>query len=431
LALTATADEPTRNEIASELHLSQARWFLSSFDRPNIRYAISDGGSGRDMLWQFLSEHHASDAGIVYCLSRKKVEETALWLQVKGRTALPYHAGLPAKMRADHQARFLAEEGVIMVATIAFGMGVDKPDVRFVAHLNLPKSVESYYQETGRAGRDGEPSNAWMHYSMQDVVMQRGWIEQSDGGETHKQVQRGKLDRLLDFCEMTTCRRQVLLGYFGEELAEPCGNCDNCLHPPETWNASHEAQLVLSAIYRTEQRFGAIYICQVLLGKEDDRIKSNGHDQLKLFGMGKDLSLVQWRSIVRQLTARGLITVNPERYNALCLTNTSRAVLRGEQKVHLRKLTTRKSGKATAKTKVPSGLAPEDEALWLALKAKRMELAKAQGLPPYVIFHDATLRQLASDKPSRLEELEGVSGIGAKKRDRYGAAFLQVIADFT
>ncbi|VAV89300.1 ATP-dependent DNA helicase RecQ [hydrothermal vent metagenome] len=431
LALTATADVRTRKEIATELGLSSAQQFISSFDRPNICYAISDDSGGRDGLWRFLQEKHNGHSGIVYCLSRKKVEETANWLAAKGRIALPYHAGLSAEIRNRHQARFLREEAVIMVATIAFGMGVDKPDVRFVAHLNLPKSVESYYQETGRAGRDGEASSAWMHYSMSDVVMQHQWLDQSDAAETHKAVQRQKLNTLLDLCEMTGCRRQALLGYFNETLDAPCGNCDNCLSPPETWDASHETQLALSAIYRTGQRFGAVYICDVLRGKQDERICSNGHDQLQVYGMGAELSLVQWRSILRQLTAKGLIKVDTERYNALCLSQTSRPVLRGEQAVFLRKLTKKPTKTRRDKPKTPTILAAEDEALWLALKTKRMQLAKTQAVPPYVIFHDRTLAELAASKPSRLEELENISGIGEKKRDRYGAIFLEVIAEFS
>ncbi len=431
LALTATADARTREEIVGELGLTQARHFISGFDRPNIRYAITDEGNGRDELWQFLRANHPQDAGIVYCLSRKKVEETAAWLATKGRTALAYHAGLDASIRADHQARFLREEGVIMVATIAFGMGVDKPDVRFVTHLNLPKSVESYYQETGRAGRDGTPANAWMHYSLRDVVLQRQWLEQSDAGEMQKQVQRQKLEHLLDLCEMVTCRRQALLGYFGDQLDEPCGNCDNCLHPPQTWDATLEAQWALSAIFRTGQRFGAVYITNVLIGKEDERITANNHDQLKVFGLGENLGAVAWRSILRQLVAQGLIMIDAERYNALCLTEKARPVLRSEQTVHLRKLTKKSAKTRKAKTKPPEGIAPQDEELWVALKAKRTELAKAQGLPPYVIFHDTTLRQLATQKPSRLEQLDEISGIGEKKRERYGAVFLEVIAGFS
>ncbi len=430
LAVTATADVRTREEIIGELKLSNARKFINSFDRPNIHYAITDEGNGREALWDFLQEFHPNDSGIVYCLSRKKVEETAKWLQSKRRNTLAYHAGLNADVRRKHQARFLREENVVMVATIAFGMGVDKPDVRFVAHLNLPKSVESYYQETGRAGRDGLPANAWMHYSMSDVVMQRKWLEQSDADERHKQVQRQKLDRLLDLCEMTDCRRIALLGYFDETLAAPCGNCDTCQNPPDTWDASTEAQMVLSAIYRTGQRFGAVYVCDVLRGKEDERIIKNGHDQLKLFGMGRDISVVAWRSIIRQLNARGLIHVDVDRYSALCLTAASRPVLRGDEPVFLRTIRKKSAKPARAKAKLPTDIQPEDEALWQALKAKRMELAKEQGLPPYVIFHDATLRQLAHEKPSRLADLDGITGIGSKKRERYGPQFLEVISAF-
>ncbi len=434
LAVTATADERTREEIANELSLQNAQRFISSFDRPNIRYAISDEGNGREQLWQFVHNTHADNSGIIYCISRKKVDETAQWLCKKGRVALPYHAGMDSGMRQQNQSRFLREDGVIIVATIAFGMGIDKPDVRFVAHLNLPKSIESYYQETGRAGRDGEPASAWMHYAMSDVVMQRKWLEQSDGADTHKQVQHQKLDALLDLCEATLCRRQILLGYFGETLRDPCGNCDNCLHAPETWDATHEAQMVLSAIYRTGQRFGAVYVTDVLTGKQDQRITTNHHDQLQVFGMGEKHTAMQWRSILRQLMARNLIIADPDQHNGLRLTASARPILRGEQQILLRKLK-RPSPKAlkaakTAKNRVPVDIQPEDAALWDALRAKRSALAREQGLPPYVIFHDATLRQLARDKPSRLEDLDAITGIGEKKRDRYGKAFLEVIAAF-
>ncbi|PHS21618.1 MAG: DNA helicase RecQ [Robiginitomaculum sp.] len=431
LAVTATADARTRTEIITELDLHNARRFIASFDRPNIRYAITDEGSGREQLWNFLQTEHATDSGIVYCLSRNKVEDITRWLSQKGRVALPYHAGLDAKIRQHNQSRFLRDEGIIMVATIAFGMGVDKPDVRFVAHLNLPKSIESYYQETGRAGRDGEAANAWMHYGINDVVMQRKWLEQSDAAEHHKQVQCQKLDALLGLCEMTTCRRQSLLGYFDEALREPCGNCDNCLHPPKTFEATHQAQLALSAIYRTGQRFGAVYITEVLTGKQDQRILANGHDHLQVFGMGKDHTALQWRSILRQLIARNLIVADPERHNGLRLDTSARPVLRGEIQIFLRTLkkpSRKNSTKAT--TSIPVDLAPGDEALWNALKAKRLELAKAQSIPPYIIFHDKTLRQMASDKPLCADDLDSITGIGQSKRERYGQVFLDVIARF-
>ena len=432
LAVTATADARTRKEIVSALGLRNARHFVSSFDRPNICYEISDAGNGKERMWRFIHSKHANDSGIVYCLSRKKVEEVTSWLCKKGRVALAYHAGLDPQTRQRNQARFLREDAVIIVATIAFGMGIDKPDVRFVVHLNLPKSIESYYQETGRAGRDGEPANAWMHYGMGDVVMQRKWLEQADATDTYKQVQRQKLDALVALCEMTSCRRQALLGYFGETRPDPCGNCDNCLEAPQTWDASHEAQLALSAVYRTGQRFGAVYITDILVGKSDPRILAQGHDQLRVFGMGKMHTRVQWRSILRQLAGRGLLVADPERHNGLRLQEAARPVLRGEQSVLLRALkkpTPKKTG--AVKTGMPVDIPSEDEALWLALKAKRMELARAQGLPPYVIFHDATLRQLVHDKPSQLHQLQSITGIGQKKRDRYGKAFLDVISEYT
>ena len=315
IALTATADEPTRREIIARLRLEDARVFISSFDRPNIRYRIGQtnagAGSAREQLLRFIREEHANDAGIVYCLSRKRVDEVAAWLAEKGLTALPYHAGLDNKVRAANQTRFLNEEGVIMVATIAFGMGIDKPNVRFVAHMNLPKSVEAYYQETGRAGRDGLPSDAWMIYGLQDVITLRQMLETSDSDEAHKRVERHKLDAMLGLCELTTCRRQALLAYFGETAHEPCGNCDTCLSPPETWDASVPAQKALSCVHRTGQRFGVNYLIDVLLGKIDERIQRFGHDAITTFGIGRDLTTPEWRGIYRQLIARGLRAGDP------------------------------------------------------------------------------------------------------------------------
>jgi ATP-dependent DNA helicase RecQ len=338
IALTATADEPTRREIITRLGLENARVFISSFDRPNIRYRIAQGGErAREQLLHFISEEHAGEVGIVYCLSRKRVDEVAAWLASKGLSALPYHAGLDAGVRAAHQARFLKEEGVIMVATIAFGMGIDKPNVRFVAHLNLPKSVEAYYQETGRAGRDGLAADAWMIYGLQDVITLRQMLETSESDDTHKRVERHKLDAMLGLSELTTCRRQALLAYFGEILAAPCGNCDNCLTPPETWDASVPAQKALSCVHRTGQRFGVNYLIDVLMGKSDERIQRFGHDSLSTFGIGKDVDANAWRGIFRQLIARGLLDVDLEGHGALRLTDACRAVLRGEELLWLRR----------------------------------------------------------------------------------------------
>ncbi len=340
IALTATADEPTRREIIARLKLEDARVFISSFDRPNIRYRISQSGNGpsaRDRLLRFIRDEHANDAGIVYCLSRKRVDEIAAWLAAQGLTALPYHAGLGSDVRAANQSRFLNEEGVIIVATIAFGMGIDKPNVRFVAHLNLPKSVEAYYQETGRAGRDGLPADAWMIYGLQDVITLRQMLEASDSDDAHKRVERHKLDAMLGLCELTTCRRQALLTYFGETLPKPCGNCDTCLEPPETWDATVPAQKALSCVHRTGQRFGVNYLIDVLLGKDDDRIKRFGHDRLTTSGIGKELGQQEWRGVFRQLISRGLLAVDLEGHGGLRLTDLSRPVLRGEERLMLRR----------------------------------------------------------------------------------------------
>ena len=402
IALTATADERTRQEIVTELSLEDAHAFVASFDRPNIRYTISEMGSmsARERLWQFISSEHPADAGIVYCLSRKSVEETAAWLASKGRTAYMYHAGLEPHIRAAAQAKFQNEDGVIIVATIAFGMGIDKPDVRFVAHLNLPKSIEAYYQETGRAGRDGEAANAWMAYGIQDVVQQRQWIAQSEGSELFKKVQRQKLDALIGLCEMPGCRRQALLAYFGEPLTEPCGNCDNCLNPPATEDGTLAAQKALSAVYRTGQRFGATYVADVLMGKEDERIVRNGHDQLSVFGIGKDTGPVQWKGLFRQLIAAGHLAGDDEGHGTLTLTASARPILRGEAKFLIRVTRTlakktKRDGKSLAK--VASG----NEALFQALKALRLKLAGAARLPPYVVAQDRTLVELAEARPRR------------------------------
>ncbi|MHB1233678.1 MAG: DNA helicase RecQ [Burkholderiales bacterium] len=434
IALTATADEPTRREIITRLGLENARVFISSFDRPNIRYRIAQSpGNAREQLLRFIRETHAGEAGIVYCLSRKRVDEVAAWLERQGLTALPYHAGLDSAARAAHQSRFLKEDGVIMVATIAFGMGIDKPDVRFVAHLNLPKSVEAYYQETGRAGRDGLAADAWMIYGLQDVITLRQMLETSESDEAHKRVERHKLDAMLGLCELTTCRRQALLAYFGEALDQPCGNCDNCLTPPETWDASIPAQKALSCVHRTGQRFGVNYLIDVLQGKNDERIQRFGHDAITTFGIGRDLTTPEWRGIYRQLIARGLLTVDIEGHGALRLSDACRPVLRGEESLWLRRELKPVRSK---KTKTARGTASpftgeRDQGLWEALRALRRKLAEKQGVPPYVVFHDATLAEMVALRPQSLSEFAHISGVGERKLAAYGEAFVGVIRDHT
>ncbi|MFZ5465934.1 MAG: DNA helicase RecQ [Pseudomonadota bacterium] len=429
IALTATADEPTRREIITRLGLENARVFISSFDRPNIRYRIAQSdGNARESLLRFIREEHAGEAGIVYCLSRKRVEEVADWLASRGLPALPYHAGLPAETREKNQARFLNEEGLVMVATIAFGMGIDKPNVRFVAHLNLPKSVEAYYQETGRAGRDGLPADAWMSYGLQDVITLRQMLEASEAGNEYKRVERHKLDAMLGLCELTTCRRQALLAYFGEPLAKPCGNCDTCLEPPATWDATVPAQKALSCVHRTGQRFGVTYLVDVLLGKADERIRRNGHDAISTFGIGAELDASGWRGLFRQLIARGLLAVDLEGHGALRLTEACRPVLRGDEPLWLRKENrpVRGAKRATSGRTLPPGA---DQALWDALRARRRELAQEQGVPPYVIFHDATLMAMMEARPHSLAAMADLPGVGQRKLAAYGEDFLAVIQD--
>ncbi|MEW6331586.1 MAG: DNA helicase RecQ [Pseudomonadota bacterium] len=432
IALTATADEPTRREISARLGLEEARAFIGSFDRPNIRYRITQGGgSAREQLLRFIRAEHAGDAGIVYCLSRKRVEEVAEWLQAQGLDALPYHAGLAAEVRARNQSRFINEEGVIIVATIAFGMGIDKPNVRFVAHLNLPKSIEAYYQETGRAGRDGLPADAWMIYGLQDVILLRQMLETSESDAARKRVERHKLDAMLGLCELITCRRQALLGYFGETLPQPCGNCDTCLNAPETWDASLPAQKALSCVHRTGQRFGVNYLMDVLMGKADERMQRFGHDKLSTFGIGKELAANEWRGLFRQLIARGLLAVDIEGHGSLKLTDACRPVLRGEERLMLRREI--KAGK-TKKTATRAGTAfanTTDSALWEALRARRRQLALDQGVPPYVVFHDATLTQMIERRPRTLSEFGEISGVGERKLAAYGRAFLEIILAHT
>lgn len=429
IALTATADERTRHEIIEQLGLQSAAIFINSFDRPNIRYALSEGQNAKEALWQFLQREHPSDAGIVYCLSRKRVEQTADWLSAKGRKALPYHAGLSDAERRNNQSRFLREDGVIIVATIAFGMGIDKPDVRFVAHLNLPKSIEAYYQETGRAGRDGEPANAWMAYGLQDVITLRQFTQSSDSEDQFKRVAHHKLEAMLGLCELTGCRRQALLTYFGETLPEPCGNCDNCLLPPETWDAQEAARKALSCVFRTGQRFGVNYVVDVLRGKEDDRIRRFGHDRLSTFGIGADLSISEWRSLFRQLIAQGYLDIDVAGHGSLRLTEKSRPLLRGEQGLMLRRQRKVEKEKSKRERKL-SGLRAFDHPLFESLRAMRLELAEAQGVPPYVIFHDATLTELARRRPASLHEMAAISGVGESKLARYGQQFLLHIREY-
>ena len=430
IALTATADEPTRREIVRRLGLTRAPMFVSGFDRPNIRYAVVPKNRARQQLLRFLEERHRGHAGIVYCLSRRRVDDTAEWLRDQGVNALPYHAGLDAATRQRNQDRFQREEGVVIVATIAFGMGIDKPDVRFVAHLDLPKSVEAYYQETGRAGRDGEPADAWMVYGLQEVVALRQMVEGSSAGEMRKRLEVRKLDAMLGYCELTTCRRQTLLAYFGETLAERCGNCDNCLTPVATWDATEACQKALSCVYRTGQRFGAGYLTDVLRGLENERIQRFGHDRIPTHGVGADLDPYTWRSVFRQLVARGLLSVDMEGYGSLRLTEASRPVLRGEEEVLMRRdVRPERAARKRKKKEPPPPPDPAtwDEALWEALRVRRTELAKAQSVPPYVIFHDSTLREMVEQRPRTLEEFARLSGVGETKLGRYGDEFLAVI----
>ena len=432
IALTATADEPTRREISARLGLEAARAFISSFDRPNIRYRITQGGgSAREQLLRFIRAEHAGDAGIVYCLSRKRVEEVAEWLKAQGLDALPYHAGLSAEVRARNQSRFINEEGVIIVATIAFGMGIDKPNVRFVAHLNLPKSIEAYYQETGRAGRDGLPADAWMIYGLQDVILLRQMLETSESDAARKRVERNKLDAMLGLCELITCRRQALLSYFGETLPQPCGNCDTCLNAPETWDASLPAQKALSCVHRTGQRFGVNYLMDVLMGKADERMQRFGHDKSSTFGIGKELAANEWRGIFRQLIARGLLAVDIEGHGSLKLTDACRPVLRGEERLMLRReIKVGKTKKAAPRASMVFA-DTTDSALWEALRARRRQLALDQGVPPYVVFHDATLTQMIERRPHTLSEFGEISGVGERKLAAYGQEFLEIILAHT
>ena len=439
IALTATADIRTRKEIVERLSLEGAKAYISGFDRPNIRYAIANKTTPKKQLLAFLQQRK-SEAGIVYCLSRKKVEDTAEWLSQQGYNALPYHAGLPSQLRQTHQNRFLREDGVIIVATIAFGMGIDKPDVRFVAHLDLPKSIEAYYQETGRAGRDGQPADAWMVYGLQDVVRLQQMAQGSDGSEQFKRAERHKLDAMLGLCEVTSCRRKVLLSYFADEAPNQCGNCDNCQMPPETWDGTEAAQKVLSCVYRTGQRFGLVHVMDVLQGKENEKVLQHGHQQLSTFGIGSDTHEAQWRSVIRQLVVRGFLRVDLEGYSALQLTDLCRPVLKGEQELHLRKEEVKapslkggskggtKGGGKKSAGKVQ--ITPEDQELWEELRECRKYLAEEHNVPPYVIFHDATLKEMLDMMPMSGSELLTLTGVGDSKLEKYGADFIEIICRY-
>lgn len=429
IALTATADSPTRKDIAENLQLTDAQCFITGFDRPNITYRIETKGNSKQRLLSFLNREHAEDAGIVYCLSRRKTEDVAQWLSDNGRPALPYHAGLTQETRQLHQDRFLREDGLIICATVAFGMGIDKPNVRFVAHLNLPKSMEAYYQETGRAGRDGLPANAWMNYDLSDIVSIRSMVASSDAPEAQKRIESRKLDALVGLAETTKCRRQVILSYFGEDQHQPCGNCDTCLEPVETWDATDASRKALSAVYRTGQRFGPAHVIEVLMGRKTEKIRQNGHDDLSVYAIGKDISQPQWRSVFRQLLAMGYLQVDVEGHGGVYLTEDSRPVLRGEKVVEMRK-DPGESKRAMTKrlrdfdTEFEN---EEDRDLWERLRTMRRELATSQNVPPYVIFSDRTLWEMVRFKPRTLEDMASINGVGIKKLDQYGLAFLDVI----
>jgi len=431
IALTATADQQTRAEIVHRLQLEDAMQFVSSFDRPNIRYQIVEKTNGRKQLLDFITTEHGGDCGIVYCLSRKKVEETAEFLNENGVRAMAYHAGMEHGVRAANQARFLREENIVMCATIAFGMGIDKPDVRFVCHLDLPKSIEGYYQETGRAGRDGESASAWMAYGLQDVVLQRRMIDESEADDGFKRVLSTKLDAMLGLCETLSCRRMRLLEYFGEP-STPCGNCDTCLIPPVSFDGTVPVQKLLSTVYRVDQRFAAGHVIEVLRGVETDRIKSWHHNSLSVFGIGADRSEQEWRAILRQVIALGLITVDHEQFSSLKLTEAARPVLKGGQKVQLRQYQKPVKAKApsrTAKGYVEMDLSPREQAVFDKLRWWRVETARAHNVPAYVIFVDATLREIAKARPTSLSELRGVSGVGEKKLASYGEEIVNLIGE--
>jgi ATP-dependent DNA helicase RecQ len=429
VALTATADGPTRRDIAERLHLEAAPVFAAGYDRPNLFYRVVAKADAKADLLRFIDDEHRGDAGIVYCLTRRSVEETAAWLTTHGREALPYHAGLPPATRARHQERFLREEGILVVATIAFGMGIDKPNVRFVAHLDAPKNLEAYYQETGRAGRDGLPADAWMAYGLADVMSLRRLTEAGDLSEVQRRIERQKSEALIGYCETVSCRRQALLGYFGErDHPQNCGHCDNCRDPIESWDGTVAAQKALSAVYRTGQRFGAHHLVDVLRGSVTERITSLGHDRLKTFGVGTELDRNGWLSVIRQLLAQGHLLADPEGHGGLVLGPTGAEILRGTREVRLRTEPKRERRRKTAAPAAAVALDPAGQKLWEALRAWRLAEARRQELPPYVIFHDATLVEVARRRPRSLAALAAVPGVGSSKLDRYGAAMLEIVA---
>ena len=436
IALTATADPTTRLEIVERLRLGESNQFVSSFDRPNIYYNIIEKRDARKQLHTFISGSYRGCAGIVYCGSRKRVEETASWLVDHGIEALPYHAGMTSETRLKHQRRFLDEDGLVMVATIAFGMGIDKPDVRFVAHLDMPKSIESYYQETGRAGRDGLKSETWMVYGFQDVAWIRQRLMESEANDDFKRVEWRRLSAMLGLCEVSSCRRNVILKYFGETTNEPCGRCDNCLVPPETWDGTQAAQMALSAVYRTGQNFGANYVIDVLVGKLTDRIIQYNHHHLPTFGVGEPITVLAWRSVLRQLVARGMLHVDMERHGALKLTETSRGVLKGEVQLELRRdrnVTAGNRGKYNNKKPQPglaSAIEAHDRDLWDALKALRKSLADTKNVPAFVIFNDRSLTAMCRERPTTKEQFLSIDGVGPKKCEEYAAQFISVIERF-
>jgi ATP-dependent DNA helicase RecQ len=429
VALTATADGPTRKDIVERLQLGQARVFVAGFDRPNIAYRVVDKRDARQQLLEFLRTEHPQDAGIVYCMTRRKVDEVADFLSSRGRLALPYHAGLDAETRQRHQDRFLDDEGVIVVATVAFGMGIDKPNVRFVAHLDVPRSLEAYYQETGRAGRDGLAADAWMTYGLADVVQLKQMVQSSELDERQKRVDLQKLDSLLGYCETATCRRQVLLNYFGDTLPGPCGNCDVCLNPVRRWNGTIAAQKALSAVYRTGQRFGAQHLIDVLTGKSTERVKEWGHDAIKTFGVGADIARGTWQAIFRQLVAGGYLSVDIEGHGGLHFGPRAAAVVKGEEQVELRETPAETAPRRSAprRSAAPAELEGEEARLFEHLRALRLELARDQGLPPYVIFHDATLVEMARTRPATLDQMAAIPGVGKSKLERYGERFLAAV----
>lgn len=427
IALTATADMRTREEIIVRLQLQNAQQFINGFDRPNIQYRIQQKNNPKLQLLTFLRNEHANNSGIVYCLSRNKVEQIAAWLSEEGFNALPYHAGLSAQVRQKNQSRFLREDQMIMVATIAFGMGIDKPDVRFVAHLDLPKSIEAYYQETGRAGRDGEPATTLLLYGLEDVVKLRQMMANSEGTEEFKRNEQQRLNAMLGLCEITTCRRQTLLRYFGDTLAHPCGNCDSCLSPAQTWDATEAVRMALSCVYRTGQRFGAGHVIDVLRGSQNEKIQNFQHQSLSTYGIGKHLTADEWRSVFRQLVARGYLDVDAQGFGGLTLNDSCRTILRGDESIALRRDI--KTSAATVARKQGVAVDAEDQGLWNALRACRKQLAEEHGVPPYIIFHDATLREMLDRRPLTREQLRAISGVGDTKLDRFGDAFLTVIRE--